>query len=223
MPTILDLTHPLNIHTPTWNPQDQFSLSIQHDYQGSTDTVSFRVQSLQTPAGIGTHIDAPAHCIKNGKTVDQLELNKLFAPCYVVNVEEKAHESYSVELEDIASYENNFGSITARSIVCIATGWSRFWYDANAYRNNYRFPSIGTEVAHYLVSRGIAGIAIDTLSPDTPANGFPVHNILLSNGCYIIENATNLGLLPAQGAQLIVAPLNAQGATEAPIRFFAYW
>ena len=39
----------------------------------------------------GTHVDAPYHFAKHGKTVEQLRLKDLIAPCFVIDVRSKCY------------------------------------------------------------------------------------------------------------------------------------
>lgn len=73
-------------------------------------------------AGIGTHIDAPAHCIPNGSTVDQLLLKNLMVPCAVIDVSEIAHERYRVSPLDIKRFEETYGVLSPGMFVMIRTG-----------------------------------------------------------------------------------------------------
>jgi hypothetical protein len=58
-------------------------------------------------AGIGTHIDAPAHCIPGAKTVDELYLNDLIAPCVVIDISKQAHAEYQCLPADMHVFEKN--------------------------------------------------------------------------------------------------------------------
>lgn len=77
------------------------------------------------------------------------------------------------------------------------------------------------EAAELLVQRKIQAIGIDTLSPDRPDSGYPVHGLLLSKHILIVENVNNLNQLPANGFRVTMAPLNMKDATESPIRMWA--
>ena len=77
----LDLTHLLSKDIPSWDGSCGFKLSIETDYKDCTPPNLFRSQHIQTRAGMGTHMDAPAHCIPGGKTIDTLELTDLVTHC----------------------------------------------------------------------------------------------------------------------------------------------
>ena len=85
-------------------------------------------------------------------------------------------------------------------------------------RRDFRFPSISKEAALLLLERNVAGIGIDTLSPDRPDSGFPVHEIMLSHGKSIIENVANAKAMPPMGGFSLAMPIKTEGGTEAPIR-----
>lgn len=215
---LIELTHTLDENSPAWEETSGFSSSIVLDYADCTTETPFRVQSFTMPAGMGTHMDAPAHCCPDGLYIDQIPLDQLIAPCVVIDVSQKAHELYSVTPQDIADFEKTHGLIQPDSFIIIKTGWSRFWGNPIQYRNNYRFPSVSAETATLLVSRGIVGLGIDTLSPDRPDDDYPVHRILLSSGRYIVENIANCEQLPSKGSFVMAFPLKLRQATEAPMR-----
>lgn len=84
------------------------------------------------------------------------------------------------------------------------------------------FPAFHKEAAEFLLEREVAGLAIDTLSPDCLDQKYPVHHAILGAGKYIIENVADCGSLPYKGAFVMAFPINADGATEAPIRMVAF-
>lgn len=131
-----------------------------------------------------------------GKTIDELNLNDLLAPCLVIDVSAKVHERYSVSVADIEEFEEKHGLIKTGSFIIIQTGWERFWGEPEKYRNNLVFPCVSNAAAHFLLKRNIAGLGIDTLSPDRPEEDYPVHAALLGAGKYIVENIANSAKLP---------------------------
>ena len=218
---IIDLTHTINPDIPLWEDGCGFKSKITFDYSDSTIGVPFRVQSFHMRAGIGTHMDAPAHCIPGGKAIDQISISDLIKPCVAIDIAKKSDAHYLLSVEDIIFFENKYGKIPENSFVIIHTGWSRYWNDPVQYRNQLQFPSISKDAAELLLKRNIAGLGIDTLSPDTEKSGFPVHQILLSAEKIIIENMNNTDQLRPVGAYLIALPMKVFNATEAPIRIIA--
>ncbi len=219
---ILDLTHPLFFTVPTWDNQQGFVIETVHSYSECVTTeVNFCVQRFCMNGGIGTHIDAPVHCFKGAATVDELPLPCLMVPCVVIDVSDRAHADYSVSVADIEQFEMQYGLIPSGSFVIIATGWDVHWNDRKHYHNNWKFPTLSAEAAQLLVDRAAVGIGIDTLSPDWPESGYPVHRVVLGAGKYIVENVANARQLPALGAHVIILPLRIVGGTESPVRMVA--
>jgi kynurenine formamidase len=215
---IIELTHLLSSEIPTWNGSCGYCLEVKKDY----DKV-FRVQQMKMHAGIGTHMDAPSHRIQGGCSIADIPFEQLIVPACVIDVSMKADADYELSVADVAEYERDHGKIPKGSLVIAYTGWDRFWKSPDAYRNldgdgQMHFPAFSSQAAELLVGKDIAGIAIDTLSPDCLDQTFPVHKIILGAGKYIIENIANCAQLPRRGSTVIALPLRAENATESPVR-----
>lgn len=215
----IDLTHSLSSTVPHWGVDVGFKYNARNiqtvELPGD---VKFRVQRLEMSAGIGTHMDAPSHCYEHAASIDTIPLESLITECSVIDVSTKAHEHYSVTPEDITGFENKYGVIPENSFVIVYTGWDQRWLTPDNYRNEKVFPNISTEAAKLLLSRDIAGLGIDTLSPDAFGSDFPVHRIILGAGKYIIENVANAKQLDPIGSYIIALPIKVIDGTEAPIR-----
>jgi kynurenine formamidase len=215
---IIDLTQPLSPNAPSWHGSCGFCLDITSNYDDM-----FRVNALRMDAGIGTHIDAPAHLIPGGASVADIPCKQCIVPACIFDVSKKAHADYSISLKDVEEFEVKYGSIAPHSLVIGFTGWSRYWGDPIAYRNvdilgQMHFPTFSAQAVDVLIKRNISGIAIDTLSPDCLDHTFPVHRLVLSADKYIIENVADCSQMPPQGGCVVCLPLKCQGGTESPIR-----
>lgn len=219
--SFIDLTHSLSSYIPHWSSKCGFKSTITSDHENNSNQTTFRTQQIEMSAGIGTHMDAPLHCFPHAADIASIPLTQLIAPCVVINVASKAHENYSVTIDDILAFETQHGSINTNSFVIIYTGWEKFWIHPEKYRNNLLFPTLSLSAAKLLLKRNIVGLGIDTLSPDNEKEGFPVHRLLLDAGKYIIENVANVANLPSHGASIIALPMKIEGGTEAPIRLIA--
>jgi kynurenine formamidase/GNAT superfamily N-acetyltransferase len=216
--SFIDLTHTLSSDVPHWGTDCGFQHKIDLDYADCTTDVKFRTQSMQMVAGIGTHMDAPAHCINHGVSIADIPLQSLIAPCCMIDVSDRAHARYQVSAEDIQLFENQYGIIPKGTFIILYTGWDKWWKQPEKYRNELIFPSISKQAAEMLVARDIVGLGIDTLSPDSGTSDFPVHQIMLGAGKYIIENIANANQLNTTGDFIISLPMKIQDGTEAPIR-----
>ncbi len=209
---IIDLTHALSAQIPSWDGSLAFSLRNEDQISMLTST--------------GTHIDAPAHFIKEGMTIDQLPIHRLFGPACVIDVSKKADADYQVSPQDVEEYEAKYGPIPEHSIVVGYTGWSRHWNNPKAYRNADssdlpHYPTFAASTIELLLTRKIAGVAIDTLALEPINSSFPAHQLLLGSGKFIIENLANASQLPPKGAYILALPLKIEKCGEAPARVFA--
>lgn len=217
---LIDLTHTLSPTIPSWNGSCGFQHTIRMDYTADSP-ISFRVQQIKMHAGIGTHLDAPSHCIPGGVCIDAVPLESLVGPCICIDVSKKAHPLYVVSAEDIKAFEVSHGTIQAGSIIVIHTGWSERWSDRERYRNDFCFPSVSKQAAEYLLDRNVVALGVDTLSPDLPETDYPVHKTFLGAGKYLIENLANTDKLPATGSYILSLPIKTLDGTEAPARCVA--
>ncbi len=218
---VIDLTHMLSSDIPTWDGGCGFELSIDTDYKDCTPPDLFRTQKIKCNAGIGTHMDAPAHVKEGGRTIDKLNLEELVTDCVVIDVSKEADENYLIMPEVIEKFEKEHGEIKPSSFVIFYTGWDKHWGNREKYINDHKFPSVDKATALFLLERNIAGLGIDTLSADTGSNGFPVHQAILGADKYLVENIANAKDLPSMGAKIFIMPIKIKDGTEAPIRLVA--
>ena len=214
----IDLTHRLLLETPSWDGSLDFELSINTDYKDSTPPDLFRTQKIKCSAGIGTHIDAPAHVIPEGRTIEKLTLEELVTDCVMIDVSSEANTDYVIMP---AVIEKEHGEIKSNTFVIFYTGWDVRWGNREKYNNNHKFPSVDISTAELLLHRNIVGLGIDTLSADTGINGFPVHRTILGADRYLVENVANAKELPPVGSKIYVLPIKIKDGTEAPIRLVA--
>jgi kynurenine formamidase len=214
---IADLTHSVAPSIPSWDNETAFMCKTVWDYEDG----GFRAQRFEMMAGTGTHMDAPSHPRQGGATIADIPLKELVLPCVVIDVSDRAHEQYSLSTKDIAEFEEKNGTIPSGSLVIVHTGWDRLWNEPAKYRNSLVFPSISKEAGRVLLKRGIQAIGIDTLSPDRPEDGFPVHKMFSKADKYIIENIAHAHLLPPVGCTCMCLPLKIENATECPVRLVA--
>lgn len=218
---IIDLTHSLSSSVPSWDGKADFELSIVTDYKDCTPPDLFRTQRINASISLGTHMDAPAHVIPGGRTIEKLNLDELVADCMVIDVSDEADENFLIMPPAIEKFEKENEEISPNSLVIFYTGWSKYWKTPEKYHNNFGFPSVHVSTAEMLLKRKVVGVGIDTFSCDTGKSGFPVHRTILGADKYLVENVANAKLLPAAGAKVLVLPIKIKDATEAPIRLIA--
>lgn len=220
---LIHLSHTISSSTPTWTG----SCGYHEEVFVGFDEADYKAQGLTIFAGLGTHLDAPAHFDPAGLTVGEIPLENLMLSACVIDVHKKAKEDYFIQLEDIYAHEELHGSIKSCECVCFYTGWSKKYDNSDAYRSvdsegNMHFPGISEEVGEYLYDNGIQAIGIDTLSPDGSNTDFPLHHLFLKNGRLIVENINNLDLCPPNNWTIGIFSPPFLGATEAPVRLVGF-
>lgn len=177
------------------------------------------VTALHLGSHSGTHVDAPAHTVAGGRTMDRVTLEELVGEALVIRV--RALEGRRLDDHATIGVEN-LGELPTQmpAIVVIDTGWAAHFGTERALRH----PALGVEAAGLLIDRGMHVLAVDSLSPDpTDAAGtteFPVHELVLGADGLIVENLTALDGLPER-VRIGVFPLRLAG-DGAPARAVAF-
>jgi len=230
---VVDLSHPFDEKTLYW-PTSPSSFELKTLSFGETSGGWFYASNaFCTPEHGGTHLDAPIHFAREGKTVDQIPVRQLIAPAVMIDVTAKAaaDSDYRLTADDLRSWEKQHGVIPSGAIVLLRTGWSKRWPDRKQYlgddtpgdASKLHFPSYGKESAEYLVSqRHVAALGVDTASIDYGASkDFLVHRIASAAGVPGLENLANLDQVPAAGAWVVALPMKIAGGSGGPLRVVA--
>jgi kynurenine formamidase len=222
---VVDLTQPLGPDTVLWPGSEPVGLEPVTEIE----TEGSFAQVLRAPEHSGTHLDAPAHFVAAGATVDQIPAEALVVPCAVLDVRERAASDpdFALEREDLALFEERDGPIDRGSAVLLATGWDAYRDDPGRYLGgadpgSLSFPGFGVGAAQSLMERGVVGIGTDTVSVDRGSDTeFPVHRMTLPAGLWHLEGLVGLGGLPPRGANLFIGALPLAGGSGAPARVLA--
>lgn len=223
---LVDLSHALHDKIPTWTGACGYQKKNLLNYGEDL----FCVQEMTLFGGSGTHLDAPSHLFPGHSDVSSIQLKDLFAPVCIIDVRAQValDPQYALSCEDIDCFQTKHGPIPNGAVVIAFTGWSKYWQTPEQYQNLdshqiMRFPRIRAEALKGLLPH-IKGVGIDTLSPDGGdiSNGFPVHDLILAQGGYILENLRNLESMPPVGGYLMTAPLKIAEGTEAPVRVVGF-
>ncbi len=229
----VDLTHPFGTRTLYW-PTAPSGFKLQQLAYGPTPGGWFyAANAYAAPEHGGTHLDAPIHFSKNGRTADQVPVDQLIAPAVVIDIRAKTRgdPDYRLSRADVAAWEKVHGAIPRGAIVFLLTGWSARWPNAKAYlgddtpgdASKLHFPSYGADAARFLVKeRRVGALGADVASIDYgQTTDFIVHQIAAEAQAAGLENLTNLHLLPATGALAIALPMKIEGGSGAPLRAVA--
>lgn len=225
---VIDLTHVLNDRSPNWEGTQESPFHASE--LGNIVRDGYYSRTFSTQEHYGTHLDAPAHFAAGTWTVDQIPADRLVRPLTVLAVHEHAERNadYEVSLEDIAAWEKAHGAIPAGAVVMAYTGWEKRWKTQESFRNQQsdgltHYPGFSLEAAKFLVmSRGVVGLGIDTMSVDIGATTtYPVHLFTSQHSIYHLENVANLAKVPPVGAIVVVAPIKLEKGSGGQVRLLA--
>ena len=233
--TIVDLSHSYGADTVFWPTAEPFKLTVVND--GVTPAgFYYAANNFSMAEHGGTHIDAPVHFARGRNAVDQIPLEHLIGPAFVVDVTKQAaaNPDYLVTPEDIENAEEAVDrKIPEGAILLIRTGFSSRWPDAAKYLGtaergeaavaNLHFPGVHPQAARFLLnSRKINALGIDTASIDFgQSKTYETHQILYDANIPGLENLTGLDNLPVIGATVVALPMKIKGGSGAPLRAIA--
>jgi kynurenine formamidase len=170
---------------------------------------------------VSTHIDAPAHFHRGGKTIDQMP-PELFieTPAVLVDCSHKAAADPITPADVQAELARRGETLRAGDILLIYTGASRLWGQPGYFA---RIVPLAPDTIRWAVGQGVRVIGVDEEEIDSDQLHWPAHMLLRELEFYVIEN---LALWPAvldlpARFTLIAAPLSIKGGTGAPVRVVA--
>ncbi len=208
---LLDLTMPFSTRTVPvpGHPQPSFESMHVFERDGVRNTIaSFSIHT-------GTHIDAPSHFIEDGRSIDQLAVDRFVRPGVKLDLSD-ARPGEPIRLTTLERLGFR-PDVVRGKILVLATGWS----DANyrgprLYEDN---PFLSPRAAEAIASAGPSALALDFAVDET--DPWPNHTVLLGAEVVLIENLVNLLELPANGFDLIALPLRLENENGAPARVIA--
>lgn len=141
----------------------------------------------------GTHVDAPAHFIRGGKTVDAMDLEVFVGPCFVAD-----HEGAvtAADADEILRKAENTTRILIRGDVTVTEEAAKVFAESGICLLGNEGPTVGPVEAP-----------------------MAVHKLLLGRGIALLEGIV-LGDVPEGPYFLSAAPLDLAGADGAPCRAY---
>lgn len=210
MTEYFDLSHSIE-NGMTYFPGDPEPLIVPAD-----STPPWRVTQLHIGTHVGTHIDAAAHFIPQGKTISEYPPQRFLLPGIVVPVPDRNDD----ESIGANAFDTYLAAFPAHGALLIRTGWDHHWKTERYLHHPY----LTREAAQLLVDAGVSIVGIDALNVDSTVQGTDhAHAALLGNDVLIVENLTQLQqLLPGVVYQFSFLPLALSGLDGSPIRAIAW-
>ena len=203
---IFDISVPVSPALPVWPGDPQIVLErFRKIFDGSDSNDSKMACSVHC----GTHVDAPAHFIENGSTIEGLSLDILIGPATVAEFPE-------IDRITPDLLENQKLPVRTKRLL-LKTKNSDLWKNPE-HAFNPDFVALSAESAAWMVARGIQLVGIDYLSIQLFSDTEPrTHRTLLEAGIIIVEGLDLQAVSPGC-YQLICLPLKLAGSEGAPAR-----
>lgn len=207
---MIDISVPLGPDTNSWvemePPRQEFFLDMRRG-----DRVTGSTWELNTHHG--THLDAPSHVRLDGADIEGVDLASSLGPCVLVEIEGRDNVTRS-DLEDHAD------ELEGHTRVLIKTSNSERIRGETEFRSDY--VALDPSAATYLVELGYRLVGVDYQSVDDfdtlmEEERSPVHDILLGNGCLVLEGTDLRQAAPGEYV-LLALPLRLQQGEGSPVR-----
>lgn len=144
----------------------------------------------------GTHVDAPFHFVRDGKTIDEVGIEPFVGPCYVAR-----HEG-DVSGEDAAAILERAEQTGAAGRILIAGK-----------------ATVTEAAARIFAAAGVSLVGNESQTVGPEDGPMAVHLILLGAGCVLLEGIV-LSDVEEGKYTLHAAPLNLGGCDGAPCRAY---
>ena len=231
---IIDLSYSFDSTTIYWPTEKGFV--FEKGFEGITPKGFFYTANrFWAPEHGGTHIDAPIHFNKDGRTVDAIPVEQLVGKGMVIDVSARcaADRDYRVQVEDFLAWEKAHGELPQGCIVLLRTGFGKHWPDRVKYMGTdergdsavakLHFPGLHPDAAKWLLAnRSIKAIGLDTPSIDYGQSTlFESHVTLFEKNVPAFENVANLDQLPAKDFTIVALPMKIKGGSGGPLRIIA--
>ncbi len=209
MQKVIDLTHGLSpgmpIYPGTDPPVFRTGCTIAED--------GFREKEIRFCSHTGTHVDAPAHLLEEGKSLDQFPIAHFWGKAVLIAVPPDEKIIGPDHLTPFAE------SIRGADFLLVKTGWARFWGTPRYFEE---FPVLTLPAAEWLARQRLKGVGLDTISADPmDTKEYAVHKTLLKQEMIIIENLNLEPLEDLHSFSLSCFPLKIDGADGSPVRAVA--
>lgn len=203
----IDLSLPLEEGMPGFPGYPGYETSQLQDYE-SDGKVSHHV-SMNTHQG--THVDAPAHFIEGGATVDQLSLELLCGPARVVDLHAHRGEEITADVLESAAPD-----LSADRVLLLTGDVDARFYSPDFFEEA---AVLTLDAADWLLEHDVKLVGNDFLTESIRVEERPVHHALLGEGVPVVEYLCNVeDVLAETTVEFRCLPLRLPGLEAAPVR-----
>lgn len=199
---IYDISWPISQASTEYKNKKSIFFSKMKDF----DLDGVRETKMCMSTHTGTHVDAPSHFLKDGKTIDAISLDRLIGGAKVLDFTRVLEK---ITADDLASHEINEGEI-----ILLRTANS-----AKSFTDTFEidFIYLDPSAAQYFADKKVKAVGIDYLGIERGDPEHRTHTTLFHADVVIIEGL-RLGHVQAGDYFLVCLPLALMGLDAAPAR-----
>lgn len=203
---IIDISWPVSQTITEYKDRRTVSFAavktIEHD--GARESV------ITMNVHTGTHVDAPAHFLLQGATIDATPLPSLVGQCVVLDC---------TDVKDMimAEHLERYADVCGEGDIVLLKTKNSDEPVAGVFNKNFVF--LAASGAQFLADLDVKAVGIDYLGIERGQADHATHEILLSRGMPIIEGL-RLAAVQAGRYHACIAPLLLQSLEAAPARAF---
>ncbi len=205
----VELSHPVSPETPHWVGWP----ALKEDEQCNLDNSIFSAHLYTVVGQYGTHVDAPSHMVKDGRTLDQITAREMAYPLCVIDKSNEVQQNadFILTTQDILAWESVHGTIPEGAFVAFRSDWSKRapeTMDNLDSDNNRHFPAWDIEAIRFLTDeRNIGALGHETSDTESPLTSgqtnYAAEYLILEKDRIQIELLKNLDLCPPTGAIIL--------------------
>jgi len=157
---------------------------------------------------VGTHIEAPLHCLKDGMDLSQIPLEKLIGDAVILDLRD-AYSDSGVTLEQVKKAVDDAGGTKKNDIVFCMMGETDYF---------------STEAIRWLVDAGMKLMGVDSAGVEIPhsvSHTNENHLALFRADIPLIERLANLDRLSKSRVKVYALPIPVVGLDAFPLRVIA--
>jgi arylformamidase len=200
----IDISVPMYDGMVHWPGDPECRISLAVSMAGGAPC---NLTQMSLSAHTGTHMDAPRHFVRDGRTMESVPMDAVIGPCRVIELKNRT----AVTVEELKPHKLRKGERVLFKTRNSSHSWKTAAFDE-------KFIYIPADTARYLVACGVRTVGVDYLSVGGyQKDGVECHQIMLGAEIWIIEGL-NLSKVKPGKYELICLPLKILGADGAPAR-----
>jgi len=208
---MIDLTHVIQPTAP--DAQRKFVVRIHDALEEIPGKVRpegewYVMSDVDLMGHVGTHIEAPFHCLRKGADLSQIPLDRLGGDAVILNLTNAKAEG-GVTLQHVQDAAKAAGGVRKGDIVFGRMGPTPYFSTA----------SLKWLVAQGMKMMGVDSAGVELADDKTQAN--VNHLVLFRAGIPLIENLANLDRVSRPRVKVYALPVPVRGLDAFPLRVIA--